>query len=61
MTFKKKEKIHSENFWNDLMSNKINLKEILLFEDELEDCEKSIKILNELKSELEKQNKIIYF
>jgi hypothetical protein len=61
MNYKKNAKIMTDDFWNELMGGEFDLKQVLLYEDDVEDIQKAIKLLNDLKAEMENNEVLIYY
>jgi hypothetical protein len=61
MNYKKGAKIMTDDFWNELMDGEFDLKQVLLYEDDIEDIQKAIKLLNDLKTEMENNEVLIYY
>jgi hypothetical protein len=61
MNYKKNAKIMTDDFWNELMGGEFDLKQVLLYEDDVEDIQKAIKLLNDLKTEMENNEVLIYY
>ena len=61
MNYKKNARIITDDFWNQLMDGEFDLTKVLLYDEDVEDVQKAIKLLSDLKTDMENKEVLIYY
>lgn len=61
MNYKKNARIMTDDFCNELLDNKFDFTKVLLYDEDIEDVQKAIKLLSDLKEDMENREILIYY